>query len=140
MSSNGILSLHFNQDHGCFTVSTESGLRIYNVEPLTQKLYLGHEQVGSVAHVEMLYRTNLLAIIGGGSLPRFDEKAVLIWDESQKDVQKKAVMDITFSQPVVNVKMKTDRLIVVLRNQVHVFTFPNNPHKLDSFDTRDNPK
>jgi hypothetical protein len=27
---------------------------------------------------------------------------VLIWDESQKDLEKKAVMDITFSQPVVN--------------------------------------
>ena len=32
------------------------------------------------------------------------------------------------------------RLIVVLRNQVHVFTFPNNPQKLFTLDTRDNPK
>ena len=36
---------------------------------------------------------------------------VLIWDESQKDLEKKAVMDITFSQPVVNVRMKRDRLV-----------------------------
>ena len=74
MSSRGILSLHFNQDHGCFTVATESGLKVYNVEPLTQKLYLGHEQVGSVSHVEMLYRTNLIALIGGGSIPRLMKK------------------------------------------------------------------
>jgi len=32
------------------------------------------------------------------------------------------------------------RLIVVLRNQVHVFTFPNNPQKIQTFETRDNPK
>jgi hypothetical protein len=31
--------------------------------------------VGSVSHVEMLYRTNVMALIGGGSIPRFDEKA-----------------------------------------------------------------
>ena len=32
------------------------------------------------------------------------------------------------------------RLIVVLRNQVHVFTFPNKPQRLFTFETRDNPK
>jgi hypothetical protein len=32
-------------------------------------------------------------------------------DESQKDLEKKTVMDITFSQPVVNVRMKRDRLV-----------------------------
>lgn len=134
--SRGVLSLRFNQDHGCFTCATETGLKIYNVEPLTQKLTLGQDVVGSIASAEMLFRSNLVAMVGGGTSPKYDEKAALIWD----DTAKKVVMDVSFNQPVVSIKLKYDRLIVVLRNQIHVFSFPNNPTLLHSFDTRDNPK
>ena len=33
------------------------------------------ETVGSIACADMLFRTNLVAMVGGGSAPRFDEKA-----------------------------------------------------------------
>ncbi|KAK3601907.1 hypothetical protein CHS0354_041844 [Potamilus streckersoni] len=140
MAIRRVNTLHFNQDQGCFTCSSDIGLRIYNVEPLTQKLFLGVDMVGSIANAEMLFRTNLIAMVGGGSTPRFDENAVVIWDDAQTEVDKKVVMDITFAQPVVNVRIKRDRLIVVLRNEVHVFSFPNNPKKLLTFGTRDNPR
>ncbi|KAJ8314728.1 hypothetical protein KUTeg_006878 [Tegillarca granosa] len=141
MSSQGIISkLQFNQDHSCFTCATENGLRIYNVDPLTQKLHLSGDEIGSISHASMLFRTNMIAIVGGGNTPRYDEKAVLIWDDSQTEQDKKIVMDITFSQPVVAVRMTRDRLIVVLRNQVHIFSFPNKPQRLYTFDTRDNPR
>lgn len=35
--------------------------------------------------------------------------SVLIWDDSQKDPTKKVVLEFTFAQPVVAVKMKRDR-------------------------------
>ncbi|XP_041362841.1 WD repeat domain phosphoinositide-interacting protein 4-like [Gigantopelta aegis] len=140
MSTRSINSLRFNQDHSCFTCASNSGLKIYNVEPLTQKLYLGVDSVGSLASAEMLFRSNLIALVGGGNTPKFDEKAVLIWDNCQRNPAQKVVMDITFAQPVVAVRVQRDRLIVVLRNQVHVFSFPNNPQKLYGFETRDNPK
>ncbi|KAK2186319.1 hypothetical protein NP493_206g04008 [Ridgeia piscesae] len=118
----------------------EKGLRLYNVEPLTEKLHQGLETVGSVGQVEMLHRTNLLAVVGGGAMPKYAENAVLIWDDTKKDFDKKIVLEFTFSQPVVGVRLRKDMLIVVLRNQVHVFSFPNNPQKLFTFGTRDNPK
>ena len=33
------------------------------------------EMVGSIACADMLFRTNLIAMVGGGTAPRFDEKA-----------------------------------------------------------------
>jgi len=33
------------------------------------------EIVGSLFAAEMLFRSNLVALVGGGNVPRFDEKA-----------------------------------------------------------------
>ncbi|EMP26341.1 WD repeat domain phosphoinositide-interacting protein 4 [Chelonia mydas] len=81
----GVNSLRFNQDQSCFCCAMESGVRIYNVEPLMEKGQLGkggadHEQVGSVALVEMLHRSNLLAIVGGGGNPKFSEISAICVD------------------------------------------------------------
>lgn len=32
------------------------------------------------------------------------------------------------------------RIVIVLRNRIYVYSFPNSPRKLFEFDTRDNPK
>ncbi|XP_070536658.1 WD repeat domain phosphoinositide-interacting protein 4-like isoform X3 [Ptychodera flava] len=76
-TSNEVINLRFNQDHSCFTCAMESGVRIYNVEPLVEKLHLDKDEVGSVGQVEMLYRTNLLAIVGGGTTPKFADNTGL---------------------------------------------------------------
>uniref|UniRef100_T1IZY0 WD repeat domain phosphoinositide-interacting protein 4 n=1 Tax=Strigamia maritima TaxID=126957 RepID=T1IZY0_STRMM len=131
-----VYSLRFNQDHGCFTCAMESGLRIYNIEPLAAKTILCKEKVGSVAICEMLHRTNLLAIVGGGERPKFAENTVLIWD----DKLEKFIVEFTFTSPVMSIKLRRDKLTVVLQSQIHVFSFPVKPVKLFSFNTRDNPR
>ncbi|KAK7798485.1 hypothetical protein U0070_022438 [Myodes glareolus] len=138
----GVTSLHFNQDQSCFCCAMETGVRIYNVEPLMEKGHLDHEQVGSVGLVEMLHRSNLLALVGGGSSPKFSEISVLIWDDAQegKDSKDKLVLEFTFTKPVLAVRMRYDKIVIVLRNRIYVYSFPDNPRKLFEFDTRDNPK
>ena len=32
------------------------------------------------------------------------------------------------------------RIVIVLKNRIYVYSFPDNPRKLFEFDTRDNPK
>lgn len=131
-----ILSLRFNQDHGCFTCAMDSGVRIYNVEPLAEQAHLGLPLVGSVALCEMQYRSSFLAIVSGGENPKFAENTVLIWD----DAINKFVMEITFSSQVLAVKMRVDKLIVAEVHKIHVFSFPKAPKRLFTLDTRDNPR
>ncbi|XP_071501508.1 WD repeat domain phosphoinositide-interacting protein 4-like [Diadema antillarum] len=135
MASRGILSLRFNQDQGCFSCATETGLRVYNVDPLALKLRLDKEDVGSVAKVEMLHRTNLIAIVAGGMTPKFAENTVLIWD----DRKRKFILEFTFPSAVLAVRLTRERLVVALRTKIFVYSFPHNPQKLMAIDTRPNP-
>lgn len=135
----GVNSIRFNQDQSCFCVAMDSGVRIFNVEPLMEKGHLDAEQVGSVGLVEMLNRSNLVAIVGGGSNPKFPDVSVLIWDDAREG-KDKLVLEFTFPKPVLSVRMRPDKLVVVLQTRIYVFSFPHNPTKLFEFDTRDNPK
>lgn len=56
----------------------ETGVHIYNVELLVEKGYQDHTQMGSMGLAEMLYHSNLLALLGSGSSPKFSEISVLI--------------------------------------------------------------
>ncbi|XP_006032074.1 WD repeat domain phosphoinositide-interacting protein 4 isoform X1 [Alligator sinensis] len=135
----GVNSLRFNQDQSCFCCAMESGVRIYNVEPLMEKGHLDHEQVGSVGHVEMLHRSNLLALVGGGSNPKFSDISVLIWDDAREG-KDKLVLEFTFTKPVLAMRMRHDKIVIVLQSRIYVYSFPENPCKLFEFDTRDNPR
>ncbi len=61
--------------------------------------------MGTVAISEMLHRTNLVAIVGGGPRPKYADNTILVYD----DVLKTFILDYTFSQPVVAVRLKRDR-------------------------------
>lgn len=101
----GVISVRFNQDHSCFTCCMESGLRIYNVDPLVEKAHYDVDVMGSVVQCEMLHRTNLLAVIPGGGRPRYPCNTVLVYD----DLTKALVLDFTFTSPVKAVRMRRDR-------------------------------
>lgn len=131
---NLVNELGLNQDHSCFTCGMEDGLRIYNAEPLKEKLRLDFDQVGSVSKVCMLYRTNIIAILSGPPKPKFGSHQVMIWDDHEQDF----IMQYTFPQDVINVKLCRDKLIAVLKNRVYVFSFPDNSKKLMELDTRHN--
>lgn len=61
--------------------------------------------VGSVATCEMLFRTNILAIVPGGSHAKFPENVLHIKDDSQK----RTVMEIKFAGPIKAVRLRRDR-------------------------------
>jgi WD40 repeat protein len=114
----------------------DSGVKIFNVDPLAVKTCLDTSEVGTIAIAEVLHRTNLIALVAGGAQQKFAENTVLIWD----DAKKKMVLEFTFSSPVLSLRVRRDRLFVVEKNRIHVFCFPQDPRKLFTVDTRDNPR
>jgi WD repeat-containing protein 45 len=105
-----------------------------------------------VGSVEMLGRANYVALVGGGKQPKFPQNKVraldgllgstgsltaqvVIWD----DAKQKVVITLEFRTVVRRVRLSRNRIVAVLQNSVHVYSFSSPPEKLTVSETADNP-
>eukprot|EP00010_Vexillifera_abyssalis_P001690 CAMPEP_0201553218 /NCGR_PEP_ID=MMETSP0173_2-20130828/19514_1 /ASSEMBLY_ACC=CAM_ASM_000268 /TAXON_ID=218659 /ORGANISM="Vexillifera sp., Strain DIVA3 564/2" /LENGTH=301 /DNA_ID=CAMNT_0047963853 /DNA_START=217 /DNA_END=1122 /DNA_ORIENTATION=- len=83
----------------------------------------------------MLFRCNILALVGGGAKPRFHKHKVIIWD----DYQNKCLAELEFRMPVTGVRLRKDRILVVVETKIYVYNFAD-VSLLRALSTCPNPK
>lgn len=66
--------------------------------------------------MELLYRTNIIALVGGGENPKWMPNKVVLWDDSQQ----KTIGELNFKSDVKSVKMRKDKYILLMRFNVEL--------------------
>ena len=127
-----MLTASFNQDGGCLAIGLEDGFEIFNLAPFQNSV--SRTLGGSLGRLEMLFRCNLIAIVGGGNSPYSPSHRVLIWD----DHVHKAIGELSFRQVVLTVKLRRDAIAVALRDRVYVYHLSDLSLR-DKIYTTDNP-
>jgi hypothetical protein len=110
------------------------GFRIYNCDPF-KETFRRNFNSGGIGMVEMLFRCNILALVGGGAAPRWPKHKVMVWD----DHQNRCIGELSFRSEVKAVRLRRDRVVIALLNRVYVYNFADLTLS-DHLETTDNPR
>ena len=107
---------HFFLFSGCFVAGTQTGFKIYNSDPLRQTeaemlSTTAQREWGGVKIAEMLFRCNYVALVCENK-----PTEVKIWD----DAKKRFVITLDAGSDVKAIKLRRDRIVVVLENLIKV--------------------
>ncbi|SCV00037.1 LAMI_0G02476g1_1 [Lachancea mirantina] len=124
------LNVNFNQDYTCFSCSSQTGFLIYNADPLDCKLskQFSNANACGIGLTCMLYRTNYLALVGGGRRPKYPQNKLVVWD----DLQQTESITLGFMSQIQDIFLSRVNIIVVLDSAIEIYTFGSKPRRLVS--------
>eukprot|EP00798_Chlamydomonas_sp_ICE-L_P004834 gene4834-34587_t len=97
--SSSLLSISINQDASCFACGMTTGFKVFSADPYRETFCRGFNNNGGIGLVEMLFRCNILAIVGGGPAPKYPPTKIRA------------------------VRLRRDRIVVALEHKVLVYNF-----------------
>ena len=69
----------------------------------------------------MLYKTDILAIVGGGKNPKFSPIKVILWDDNEG----KIINEFRVKSNIINVKIKKDKIFIICEEEINVYNLDN---------------
>jgi len=127
-----VLCISLNQNHTCFTIGTTQGFRVYEINPL--KIRYRRDWGSGIGIAELYMRSNIVALVGGGPVPRHPPNKVVVWD----DYQAKSIAELEFASDIRGLKLRQERLLVAQDNSIFVYNFKDLSYLLQ-FSTAPNP-
>lgn len=115
-----LLHVSFLLDHRCFAVGTDNGFRVFSCDPF-RKISCREFAIGGFSGVDMLYRYNIMALVSGGSQPRCPPNKVILWHDKHAC----CIGELVFRSNVLSVRLLGDKIVVVLRHKVYVYSLPD---------------
>ena len=73
---------------------------------------------GGIGIIEMMYKTNIFGLVGGGKNPKYTPNKVILWD----DYQTKVLNEFKLTSSVKNLKLKKDKIIIVCEQRIYVYS------------------
>ena len=131
-----MLHVSFNQDSTCFACGTDQGFAVYNCDPPTERFSRIEKesiQPNGIGIVEMLFRSNIFALVGGGDHPKYAKNMLMIWD----DFQGKCIAELEFKSQVTGVRLRRDMILVTIIDKAYIYNFTD-LHMINSYDTHVN--
>ena len=110
----GIGLITSNQSQEYFAVGTTSGFEIFKIESSNQMQTTRKTQYfsESVLFIEMIYKTNFIALVLAS-----DKNKIIVWD----DFQKKNKIEMALKEPIRNLKVRKDMLVLATETKTLVF-------------------
>ena len=106
-----ILYLSFNFDNSLFAVGTEIGFKIFTTESL--QLKLKRNLGGGIGLIQILGKSNIFCLCGGGKNPKYSPNKLIIYD----DKKAKEINEFRFNSNIQNCKIKQEKIFIISQHK-----------------------
>ena len=116
---NKILYLSFNKDKSCLSLGMQNGYRIYDLTKKDNLFFYERNFGKGIGIIEMLEKTNILGLVGGGSDPWDKPNKLFIYD----DREGKVIANFGFRNNILNIRLKKDKMLVICETHIFLINF-----------------
>ncbi|KAL8109355.1 autophagy-related protein 18a-like [Apium graveolens] len=117
LASRTVSHVAFSQDYSCFVIATDKGFFVYDINAVKESF--PRQPNSSFSIVQLLFQCNFMVCVGSGTETEsnFPKTKLMVWDDH--DCRYKS--QLTVRSPIMAVRLRNDRIVVVMTQRVHVY-------------------